>query len=813
LVDPSLLFAGGHNSSFNRGNGSYDQASSFTRPASTIEPSATIVIKGLPIHTTENTLHMVIGPYYPKEIRLIPQRENKGCFAFVEFISLEYAMYFMTAFAGSAGDPQAAQLIIENRSVTIEYARDRSSSTAAAAGGGQGHGGGHVGRAVRSDWLCEACGCHNFAKRDLCFRCYHPRTEHSLPVSSTSNTSYNSSSNDPFGDSTVACDTPSVFLVAKGSLFSSSLLPPNMMIVTMEAVQEVENKVKELFRQFAAVKSVHVLYDHTNHNNHNMHMTLLQQQQGIAYIEFYSLEHSAYALQCCKSLPELKLDPHCLSPLRVAYAREMVMQQLIVIHQQQLLQQQQVQQGVQYSSNKPVASGLVAQAMQAAQWSMNNGYSSSSTTVTNLHLAPTTTTPIQPQQQQQKQQQWPPIFETNGGAYLFQPKTGYFHEPVTDFYYSPKAKLYYSAKDGVYYRYDSSSVAVGESGFIRFDPPIPSSVEPVSTTIQPTEQPVAEESKPSTTTTTTKMSISLSGSKGGGSGGGAGKMVLGSGLLSQKKSAAVMKNIAKWGALQQDDDDDEEERQKSDKNKNATITADTSNEAAKPVSKTSEPTSSATIAVTTSTAPASKTSSLVCLLCKRQFNSAEMLSRHEKESKLHAENLAKQNQQKEKEKEQYHDRAKERRELYGSVPDHLRRDELEGPKVIMPINLTAIPPPPPPPVLYPPPPAAAAAAASSVAAVAAVPVHADESNPGNQIMRKLGWKEGQGLGRDGDGKEIAVGVELAEQANTITSTMHSTLKSTQSYSSASAGGGRGGGNYRESIQAAARARFEQLSKK
>jgi hypothetical protein len=58
--------------------------------------------------------------------------------------------------------------------------------------------------------------------------------------------------------------------------------------------------------------------------------------------------------------------------------------------------------------------------------------------------------------------------------------------------------------------------------------------------------------------------------------------------------------------------------------------------------------------------------SYACLLCKRQFKSAEQLSRHEKESELHAENLLNQNQlQADKSSSdnvpQYKDRAAERR--------------------------------------------------------------------------------------------------------------------------------------------------------
>ena len=57
--------------------------------------------------------------------------------------------------AGSAGDPNAPQLIIENRAVTLEYARDnRSSSSHSGSSAGSGGGGDRRGP-IKTDWLCD----------------------------------------------------------------------------------------------------------------------------------------------------------------------------------------------------------------------------------------------------------------------------------------------------------------------------------------------------------------------------------------------------------------------------------------------------------------------------------------------------------------------------------------------------------------------------------------------------------------------------------------------------------------------------------
>mmetsp|Transcript_23220 Transcript_23220/g.34081 ORF Transcript_23220/g.34081 Transcript_23220/m.34081 type:complete len:186 (+) Transcript_23220:436-993(+) len=115
------------------------------------------MIKGLPAHTTEPSLYAVLAPYAPQNIRLILQRDTGECkgFAFIEFYSLEYAQYFMGMYAGSAGDMNAPQLIVENRAVTLEYARDIRG------GSGGGDTDGQTGAPRReggpkSDWLCDA---------------------------------------------------------------------------------------------------------------------------------------------------------------------------------------------------------------------------------------------------------------------------------------------------------------------------------------------------------------------------------------------------------------------------------------------------------------------------------------------------------------------------------------------------------------------------------------------------------------------------------------------------------------------------------
>jgi hypothetical protein len=145
----------------------------------------------------------------------------------------------------------------------------------------------------------------------------------------------------------------------------------------------------------------------------------------------------------------------------------------------------------------------------------------------------------------------------------------------------------------------------------------------------------------------------------------------------------------------------------------------------------------------------SDTYAMTCLLCARQFKNMDQLKRHNKESDLHKKNFKDTNlrdvaRQKaegarktsafkavEAEQPKYRDRASERRIMHNQ------------PDIPLPENISAAskkkrytegPPPPPSPPPAPPAPGK------------------DENNVGNKLLKMMGWKEGSGLGTDGDGR-------------------------------------------------------------
>ena len=92
---------------------------------------------------------------------------------------------------------------------------------------------------------------------------------------------------------------------------------------------------------------------------------------------------------------------------------------------------------------------------------------------------------------------------------------------------------------------------------------------------------------------------------------------------------------------------------------------------------------------------------------------------------------------------------------------------------------------------------------SGASSAEAPSVSADLSNPGNQLLRRFGWEEGKGLGKDGTGVKDPVGVTGAQKdSDKLGIGVKRSAIPPVEY-----GEGR---VYKDSILRAARARFEQL---
>lgn len=136
---------------------------------------------------------------------------------------------------------------------------------------------------------------------------------------------------------------------------------------------------------------------------------------------------------------------------------------------------------------------------------------------------------------------------------------------------------------------------------------------------------------------------------------------------------------------------------------------------------------------------------LTCLLCKRAFQSLEILNKHLKISTLHKENLQKFNLTRSSLEMSadaqaalnYRDRAKERRLKYGEVdapPVNKSKERFQREMEKQ-----------------------ASAVQVSSNLLAATPI--GENNVGNRLLQKMGWTEGQGLGRSNQGRTNIIEAE------------------------------------------------------
>ncbi|CAH1784264.1 unnamed protein product [Owenia fusiformis] len=133
-------------------------------------PTNTILIRGLPPHIDENDIRaevMLTGKPI-REVRLMKRKDTGASrgFAFVEFQNLADAQRWM--------DNNQGQLMLLNQyRVSMFYGQPRTQ----AADKGPGLGRAQDFHQIRTDWSCTKCGAHNFKRRDNCFKCNISREE------------------------------------------------------------------------------------------------------------------------------------------------------------------------------------------------------------------------------------------------------------------------------------------------------------------------------------------------------------------------------------------------------------------------------------------------------------------------------------------------------------------------------------------------------------------------------------------------------------------------------------------------------------
>jgi RNA-binding protein 5/10 len=296
-------------------------------------------------------------------------------------------------------------------------------------------------------------------------------------------------------------------------------------------------------------------------------------------------------------------------------------------------------------------------------------------------------------------EEWPPCFETHGSSYVFDTRCAMFYQSDSGFFYDPKTKLYYGNKQGAYFRYDESKLPPFEQVQDAIQGPEESSnqLDPMLSN-KSTDRSKKDAGKKMISIKIKSKTLASAKPKK------KEKIVVdvkqapvplaaGSSRVQKKHGA----DMDKWSERQVEKKDEEVKQQEKPKDKVKVV-------------KTikGEP---------------------ICLLCKRKFPSIEKLHYHEKASALHQENVAKQSsviktENSEPSRTDYVDRAQQRRDMHGT------ESSMTAPPLKVPATLPQTNPAGPPPTNHP-------------------SENLGQRNIGNQMLKKLGWKSGDSLGRQG----------------------------------------------------------------
>lgn len=365
---------------------------------------------------------------------------------------------------------------------------------------------------------------------------------------------------------------------------------------------------------------------------------------------------------------------------------------------------------------------------------------------------------------------WPPCFESSGAAFIFDARSGMFYEPSSDFFYDPKTKLYYSNVRQQYFRYDvdkapnafqpvggDDSHATAATGAAQpsvhgiITPKVVTEVEEVSTESSPTGLVVATLSTPDKAESKQKIAISLK-----------------TPLPPKDPSIKSLNDVAAMEKVKLNEKNLQRKESASSASGGAAV-PQAHKKHALDMSKWSERVKEMREEgnITDAQQPPSTISSEVkttasgqpmCVLCRRKFANVEKLRQHEKLSTLHKENLAKRaasasapdaasnittdallakKEGGDDSDVAYRDRSKERRLMYGAhVPTQSSHAEALLAHSLDPSSTSTT------------------SSDAKHTQVIRPEETLNDTNVGNKLLQKLGWKSGETLGRnakDGSG--------------------------------------------------------------
>ncbi|XP_010522540.1 PREDICTED: SUPPRESSOR OF ABI3-5 isoform X2 [Tarenaya hassleriana] len=245
-------------------------------------PSATVVVKGLSMKTTEEDLYQILAEWGPLDhVRVIRER-NSGIsrgVAFIDFASVEAARAMMDKI-GHDG------LVVDGKKLFFHYSKPTGSMNVPR---GQENSpnisrGGSRRVMIPADWICTICGCINFARRTSCFQCNEPKTEDAPPADVG------------FSNSTLG---------KRGSEAG----PTHVLVVRGLDENADEEMIRYEFSKHAPIKDLRLVRDKFTHVS-----------RGFAFVHFHSVEDATKALQATNGTTLERNG----KVLRVAYAKSVL---------------------------------------------------------------------------------------------------------------------------------------------------------------------------------------------------------------------------------------------------------------------------------------------------------------------------------------------------------------------------------------------------------------------------------------------------------------------------------------------------------
>ena len=353
---------------------------------------------------------------------------------------------------------------------------------------------------------------------------------------------------------------------------------------------------------------------------------------------------------------------------------------------------------------------------------------------------------------------WPPVYELAGESWSLHPGSGgLLYEPLSEFFFSPQSRLYYSCREKCYYSLTFEEGPFGGTPTFHRIEGQTSSV-PVPLALAPQVKELLRK-KPVILSLTSATATAKA-----------------EGLV----APAIRKeeeNIAKW-AMPRGDEASGKEKQQAQKQKSDAV----------------PPASIVAAAAAALAVKGGLSGGAVCFFCRRLFSGPDMLARHERESTLHAQNIVA-------------DAADGAESPSGEAGASAKRPRVAG--VVAGVLLAAShegrfrarsfhaqhPPSPSPP-------------SSPIPPAPPTSLLSDTSNRGHKLLRKMGWSEGRGLGKQEDG--AAASLASKSEAFRSHGQSHAGLGLPVVASIPSITYKNGKEAYRSSLKLAAKARFDQL---